>query len=350
MLAGKLDGQPARERARTLGMALPGPRYALMLVNPRADRGWELLQLLSGHLEPFRPVISRREGGAIAAILSVERAPDAAQLETLAQRLDDLTDPMALPCVGACESLASLGALRDACEEMQSRSLWFGSSRCLQAAAGQAFMPMPEAELLGLERSIVQGARSGNFAALSEDVGALFRLLESVKPARAQFQEALMGVARSIQVFSEDSGLHGALEALFAARYTVDDVKTAFLERINGGYSQYGPQVRNALTYMTEHLDQALSLSDVAQVLYISPSYLTRLLKNKTGRGFNDWMHTIRINKAKELLELSNLHHYEIAERVGYSSYKIFSEYFSKLAGMSARSYRDGLSCKGPPR
>jgi YesN/AraC family two-component response regulator len=206
---------------------------------------------------------------------------------------------------------------------------------------------VPDSELLPLERAIVQGARSGGAAAFTEGVEALFQLLERVRPARAQFQETLLGVARSIQVFSEDSGLYGALDALFQSPYTVEQVRAVVLESMNGVYSQYGPHIRNALEYMSEHIESELSLTDVAQVLYISPSYLTRLLKNATGRGFNDWLHLIRINKAKKLLEQPGLHHYEIAERVGYKSYKIFSEYFQKLVGQSARGYRESVMRRG---
>jgi YesN/AraC family two-component response regulator len=94
---------------------------------------------------------------------------------------------------------------------------------------------------------------------------------------------------------------------------------------------------------MTKNCAADLSLVDIAAALYISPSYLTRLLKNKTGKGFNEWLHIIRIGKAKELLEKSDLRHYEIAEQVGYSSYKIFCEYFNRIAGCSARDYRRTL-------
>jgi AraC-like DNA-binding protein len=307
-------------------------------VVPGAGRGWETLQLIASQLEAFRPALHTRANGAIAAILNVERAPDGERLQNLAGRLIGLTDPMARPAVGSCETLSELGALSESCEAAQARSIWFPGARWLEAGPAEAFLSVPDSELLPLERAIVLGARSGGAAAFTEGVEALFQLLERVRPARAQFQETLLGVARSIQVFSEDSGLYGALDALFQSPYTVEQVRAVVLESMNGVYSQYGPQIRNALEYMSEHIDSDLSLTDVAQVLYISPSYLTRLLKNATGRGFNDWLHLIRINKAKKLLEQPGLHHYEIAERVGYKSYKIFSEYFQKLVGQSARA------------
>jgi AraC-like DNA-binding protein len=329
-----------------LGVDLSGPKYTLFLVVPNAGKGWETLQLISNRLEGFRPALHTRPSGAIAAILNVERAPDALLLDELVRQLDGLVDPMAKPVAGACATLAELAALCEALEAMQARSIWFPGARSLEAGPSDVFEPIPEGELLPLERAIVQGVRSGNAAAFTDGAEALLRLLERVKPARAQFQDTLLSVARSIQVFSEDSGLYASLDALFQTPYTAARVRAVVLESMNGDYSQYGPQIRNALTYMSEHIESDLSLSDVAQSLYISPSYLTRLLKNATGRGFNDWLHLIRINNAKKLLEQSTLHHYEIAERVGYKSYKIFSEYFLKLTGMSARSYREGVQRK----
>ena len=280
----------------------------------------------------------------VVAILNVERILDQAKLDVLIECLDGLTEPMTLPSVGVCESLATLGALREACEGIQARSIWFGSARCLHAQAGQSLKPMMKCDLLPLERTIVQGVRSSNFAALTEGVETLFKILKAAKPPRTQFQGALLDVAHSIQVFSKDSGLYEMLEELFAKPYTIDQAKATILEHMISGYLQYGSLVRSVLTYMSKHFASKLSLLDVAQVMYISPSYLTRLLKKKTGRGFKDWLHLIRINNAKELLEHSSLHHYEIAERVGYGSYKIFSEYFSKLVGMNARSYFESVT------
>ncbi len=347
LLAGRLDGARAQERARTLGVDLTGPKYALFLAVPNAGKGWETLQLISSQLEGFRPALHTRAAGAIAAILNVEAAPDAGLMDELAGRLCGLVDPMAKPVIGACAALSELPALNKTCEAVQARSIWFPAARCLEAEPSFVFEPMPEAELLTLERAIVQGVRSGSTAEFSDSAEALFRLMERVKPSCAVFEETLRSVARSIQVFSEDSGLYGTLDALFESPYTAERAKAAVLESMNGDFSRYGPQIRNALNYMSEHIESDLSLSDVAQSLYISPSYLTRLLKNATGRGFNDWLHLIRINKAKKLLEQSGLHHYEIAERVGYKSYKIFSEYFLKLTGMSARSYREGVQRRG---
>jgi YesN/AraC family two-component response regulator len=177
-----------------------------------------------------------------------------------------------------------------------------------------------------------------------DDIQVL-KLLKDIKPSNFSFQDVFLNLARSIQVFSENSDLYTRLEALFNTGYTIETVRETIFSVTNSDYSRYGPQIRNTLNYMTKNCAADLSLADTAAELYISPSYLTRLLKNKTGRGFHEWLHIIRIGKAKELLEKSDLRYYEIAEQVGYSSYKIFSEYFAKIAGCSARSYRETLLC-----
>ncbi len=344
LVSGKLDASQAAQRASALGVALSGPRYALVLLQAGEVGRWELVQLVSSQLQRYRPEILLREAGEIAIILNVERAPDDEEMDMLVAQLGKLIRPMSKPSIAVADALSDLWQALTACHSAQSRSIWFEGRRWLIARTDDIYADLPQSEVLLLERGIVQAVRGGRSTDLQQLIESLFQLLHSAKPDRAHFEDTMRGVGRSIQVFSENGELYQRLEALFQAPYTVASVRDAVFESLNSDYSRYGPQVKNALTHMSKHYAEDLSLADVAQALYISPSYLTRLLKNKTGKGFGEWLHIIRINKSKELLEHSDLHHYEIAEQVGYRSYKIFSEYFLKLVGCSARSYREGLA------
>ena len=77
-----------------------------------------------------------------------------------------------------------------------------------------------------------------------------------------------------------------------------------------------------------------------ATELCISPSYLSKILNEKTEYGFGGWLHYFRIEAARELLATTDMKHYEIAEKVGYHSYKKFAEHFMELEGKSAKEYR----------
>ncbi|MBR6451163.1 MAG: response regulator [Lachnospiraceae bacterium] len=99
--------------------------------------------------------------------------------------------------------------------------------------------------------------------------------------------------------------------------------------------------VKNALSYMKEHYDRKLLLSDVAEEIYVSQWHLSKLLNKETGQSFSELMNGIRIEKAKELLKDPALRISDIAENVGFQDLPHFSRVFKKIAGVSANEYRN---------
>ena len=75
-----------------------------------------------------------------------------------------------------------------------------------------------------------------------------------------------------------------------------------------------------------------LTLTSVFAQLFVDTSYLSKQLKRDTGKSFNDYLTTFRIEKAKELLTQSDLHWpiQEIGERVGYPNPHYFSRIFKQ--------------------
>ena len=72
----------------------------------------------------------------------------------------------------------------------------------------------------------------------------------------------------------------------------------------------------------------------------MNPFYLSQLFKEKTGDTYLNFLTKIRINKAKELLEKTDLKIYEICEMVGYSDTNYFSKLFEKFAGVRPSEYK----------
>jgi len=99
--------------------------------------------------------------------------------------------------------------------------------------------------------------------------------------------------------------------------------------------------LRNALDYIHEHYSEQLTLNDVAEHVYVSPSYLSRMFKKELGKNFVDYLNGLRIEKAKELLMDSRYKTYEVAEIVGIPDAHYFSRLFKKYEGVSPTEYRD---------
>ena len=86
--------------------------------------------------------------------------------------------------------------------------------------------------------------------------------------------------------------------------------------------------------------DKNLSLTGVADIFGISEPYLSSIFKQSLGINFSTYMEGIRIEKAKELLEKTNLSIGEISDNVGYGSANSFCRAFKRVMGTSASGYR----------
>jgi two-component system response regulator YesN len=95
--------------------------------------------------------------------------------------------------------------------------------------------------------------------------------------------------------------------------------------------------------YVTKHYNEQISLADLAARFFISPYYLSQLFKRKTGGNYLNYLTQIRIDKAKELLENTDLKVYEVCQMVGYTDTQHFARMFEKLTGCKPREFRRNL-------
>lgn len=97
------------------------------------------------------------------------------------------------------------------------------------------------------------------------------------------------------------------------------------------------------IKYFTEkNYHKNISLHDVAESVFLSPKYISRLFKEKEGMGFHDYKLKLRIDKAKELLQTTALTVNEISYKVGYANVESFVRVFKKVTGNTPGSFRTG--------
>lgn len=99
--------------------------------------------------------------------------------------------------------------------------------------------------------------------------------------------------------------------------------------------------IKTAVSYIECHFsDPAISLESVADYLHFNAAYISRLFKRETGKGFLEFLTTLRIDKAKQkLVNRGNESLQVIAESVGYLNYNHFSKTFKKMTGKSPSDY-----------
>ncbi len=83
-----------------------------------------------------------------------------------------------------------------------------------------------------------------------------------------------------------------------------------------------------------------LNRSSIADYLHMSPDYLSYVFHQKFNQTLNAYITSMRIDKAKELLERTNWGLDVIAEKTGFSSSSYFHKQFKKITGVTPQQYR----------
>ena len=99
--------------------------------------------------------------------------------------------------------------------------------------------------------------------------------------------------------------------------------------------------VVRAQEYIRENYHRDLSLDEVSRHMDLSPYYFSKLFKEETGGNFVEYVTSLRITKAKELLAGDRGSMKEICGAVGYSDPNYFSRIFKKNTGVTPTEYRE---------
>lgn len=97
---------------------------------------------------------------------------------------------------------------------------------------------------------------------------------------------------------------------------------------------------RQVVDFIKSNYGENLTAQTLAEHFHTSPSNLTRMVKQRTGQSFTDYLNHLRLSAAKELLARGELSVGEVSERVGYSSQHYFSRVFKNYVGLTPQRYR----------
>lgn len=94
------------------------------------------------------------------------------------------------------------------------------------------------------------------------------------------------------------------------------------------------------MEYVEERFGEDLSLDAIAGKLGITGPYLSTYFKEKTGTNLSDYILTVRINKATQMLRETDLKIQEIASLVGYFTVASFNRVFKRFTGLTPSEFR----------
>jgi YesN/AraC family two-component response regulator len=103
------------------------------------------------------------------------------------------------------------------------------------------------------------------------------------------------------------------------------------------------PEIFRALGFIREHFTEPITFAQVARETRLSKFHFCRLFRRQVGASFREYLHGLRIDRAKLLLSERQLTVTEVAYAVGFSDLSHFDKMFHRIVGTSPTGYRRAI-------
>lgn len=121
----------------------------------------------------------------------------------------------------------------------------------------------------------------------------------------------------------------------------VNEVCTLYKEDLRDvPKSNSPPALKKAIDYICENYMYRLTLDDLAGQIFLNKNYISQMFMKHLGISFGNYLESVRIYKAQELLRNTEISVTKIAEESGYTSQSYFAKAFKKRVGVSPMKYR----------
>jgi AraC-like DNA-binding protein len=101
-----------------------------------------------------------------------------------------------------------------------------------------------------------------------------------------------------------------------------------------------GSALERAIRYLESRVEGSIRVSELASMVGVSPSHLTALFRESTGGGPGAFHTSVKMARARTLLDTTSTPISEIASAVGYADPLYFSRHFRRIHGVSPSEYR----------
>ena len=188
-------------------------------------------------------------------------------------------------------------------------------------------------------------------AALHTELDALTAHLKAAKPQITQAAAQLTAFIQRTILLAEQTGIIAGADEVSGDEIVISCASAAELSLAAAGIhrlidvldarrSQSQPDIllRQITEYVQTHLCGKIRLEDIAQEVYMSPSYVSRFFKQATGMNLSGYIRAQKIEKAKQLLRLYPVG--EVSAQLGYTSVSHFVSIFSEETGLTPYRFK----------
>ncbi|MCL2814078.1 MAG: AraC family transcriptional regulator [Oscillospiraceae bacterium] len=99
--------------------------------------------------------------------------------------------------------------------------------------------------------------------------------------------------------------------------------------------------ISKAVSYVKSNYMRKLTLLEVAEYVFLSPSYFSKVFKEEMNYYFNDYLNFTRVEKSKALLLTERISLVDVAEAVGFYDQSYFNKVFKKITGVTPKKFKE---------
>ena len=163
----------------------------------------------------------------------------------------------------------------------------------------------------------------------------------------------------------EESAMHRELRAININEYLLKPIRPSEIEEVVGKYIRAHPrpeaiptgrgkkqplsyypaqimskEITTALKYIDKHFQENLSLEKMADQVYLSSYYFSRLFKKEVGVNFSSYLLHKKLDEAKRLLDETDKSILDVSAALNFKEQSYFCKVFKKNVGLTPTEYR----------
>src|SRR5580704_17212537 len=97
----------------------------------------------------------------------------------------------------------------------------------------------------------------------------------------------------------------------------------------------YKQRILRVLIHIQNHLDEAMSLEDLAGIAHFSPFHFHRIFRGMVGESVKEHIRRLRLERAAHRLKFTDLPVTRIAFEAGYETHEAFTRAFGSMFGLA---------------
>lgn len=210
-----------------------------------------------------------------------------------------------------------------------------------------------EEELLRLQQELrryLSGISDNSLIGILE--GAILLIFPVQIPlTQRRMHEISNGIKQAVQLCGDEEwqfefSSYPVTEALFDRVCQWKDQVVTPCGRDAGKFHHNSRIVNKMISIVQSRYMEDLTIKQIAEEVLYSPNYLSMIFKRECGQGFYDYLVSVRMRKAKQMLVEENVKIYQVANAVGYEDTVAFIKRFRREFGCTPAQFRNGSPAK----